>query len=83
VFDRDRAGYTNIGMRGVCAICSVNDIIPGYPWVPGMHWPDDDGDGDGDGDGGGGGGGDGDSDDDVAIVPVQDLGADVDDLDVD
>jgi hypothetical protein len=58
VFDRDRAGSTNIGMRGVtlCAICSVNNIITGYPWVPGMRWPDDGG-GDGNGSGGGGGGG--------------------------
>jgi hypothetical protein len=86
-YDRDVGGSTNIGMRGVCAICHIKGVIPGYPWVPGMHWPDDDGggdgDGDGDGDGGGGGGGGGESEDDMAIAPVKDLGADVSDLDAD
>ncbi|KAG5180589.1 hypothetical protein JKP88DRAFT_349490 [Tribonema minus] len=33
VFNRDRSGGTNMGMRGVCAVCGVEDIIPGYPWM--------------------------------------------------
>ncbi|KAG5182799.1 hypothetical protein JKP88DRAFT_318275 [Tribonema minus] len=33
VFNRNRSGGTNMGMRGVCAVCGVEDIIPGYPWM--------------------------------------------------
>ncbi|KAG5175880.1 hypothetical protein JKP88DRAFT_283239 [Tribonema minus] len=33
VFNCDRSGATNMGMRGVCAVCGVEDIIPGYPWM--------------------------------------------------
>ncbi|KAG5181412.1 hypothetical protein JKP88DRAFT_321989 [Tribonema minus] len=40
VFNRDRSGGTNMGMRGVCAVCGVEDIIPGYPWMG----PEGDGD---------------------------------------
>jgi hypothetical protein len=71
-YDRDVGGSTNIGMRGVCAICHIKDIIPGYPWVPydqwlaagGAQWYAGRYAGGGDGgDGGDGGGGDDDLDD--------------------
>ncbi|KAG5181601.1 hypothetical protein JKP88DRAFT_278782 [Tribonema minus] len=36
----NRSDGTNMGMRGVCAVCGVEDIIPGYPWMG----PEGDGD---------------------------------------
>ncbi|KAG5179971.1 kinase-like domain-containing protein [Tribonema minus] len=33
VFNRECSGATNMGMRGVCTVCGVEDIIPGYPWM--------------------------------------------------
>ncbi|KAG5178028.1 hypothetical protein JKP88DRAFT_350433 [Tribonema minus] len=62
VFNRDRSGATNIGVRGVCAVSGVEDIIPGYPWEEGDGGDGDGGDGgeeEEEDDGGGGGGGDG------------------------
>ena len=64
VFNRDRSGATNMGVRGVCAVSGVEDIIPGYPWEEGDGGDGGGGDGgeeeeEDDGGGGGGGGGDG------------------------